>query len=141
MVNNVKRTTNNDDQVGTNGDKLYKQNDVKINLYGFADDHVMKKSLRTTKDNSNKLKTIRDLKTCTSEVKVWMDHNRLKMNKVKTEFIIYGSRQQLKKCVTNNINVTREVVDKTDCIKYLGAWLDATLLLKHHITQKCRIAM
>ena len=63
------------------------------------------------------------------------------MNGEKTEFILYGSRQQPKKCVTNNINVTGEVVDKTDCIKYLGVWLDDTLSLKHHITQKCRTAM
>ena len=101
----------------------------------------MKKSFRITNDNSNELKTIRDLEMCTSEVKVWMDYNRLRMNGEKTEFLIFGSRQQLKKCVTNNINVTGEVVDKTDCIKYLGVWLDATLLLKHHITQKCRTAM
>ena len=70
-----------------------------------------------------------------------MDYNRLKMNGERTEFIIYGLRQQLKKCVTNNINVTGEVVEKMDCIKYLGVWLDATLSLKHHITQKCRTAM
>ena len=37
--------------------------------------------------------------------------------------------------------MTGEEVDKTDCIKYLGVWLDATLSLKHHITQKCRTAM
>ena len=37
--------------------------------------------------------------------------------------------------------MTGEVVDKTDCIKYLGVWLDDTLSLKPHITQKCRTAM
>ena len=37
--------------------------------------------------------------------------------------------------------MTGEVVDKTDCIKYLGVWLDDTLSLKHHITQNCRTAM
>ena len=95
MVHNVNRTTNNDDQVGTNGEKTNNQKDVNINLHGFADDHAMKKSFGITIDNSNEWKTIRDLKTCTSEVKVWMDHNRLRMNGEKTEFIIYGSRQQL----------------------------------------------
>ena len=35
----------------------------------------------------------------------------------------------LKKSVTNNINVTGEVVDRTYCIKYLGVWLDDTLSL------------
>ena len=54
-----------------------------------------------------------------------MDQNRLRMNGDKIEFIIYSSRQQLKKCAINNINVTGEIVDKTDCTKYLGAWLDA----------------
>ena len=89
------------------------QKDVNINLHGFADDHAWwRESFRITNDNSNELKTIRDLKMCISEVKVWMDHNRLRMNGEKTELIIYGSRQQLKECVTNNINVTGEVVDK-----------------------------
>ena len=62
--------TNNDDQVGSNGDKIYKQNDVNISLHDFVDDHAMKKSFRIIKDNSNKLKTIRDLAMCISEVKV-----------------------------------------------------------------------
>ena len=79
----------------------------------------MMKSLRVTNNNSFELKTISDLEECISKVKEWMNHNRLKMNGEKMEFILYGSRQQLKKCVTNNINVTGEVVDKTDCIKYL----------------------
>ena len=32
-------------------------------------------------------------------------------------------------------------MDRTYCIKYLGVWLDDTLSLKHHITQKCKPAM
>ena len=103
--------------------------------------HVMKKSFSITDNNINELKTIRGLEECISKVKEWMNHNRLKMNGEKTEFTLYGSRQQLKKSVTNNINVTGEVVDRTDCIKYLGVWLDDTLSLKHHITQKCKTAM
>ena len=67
-----------------------------MNLHGFVDDHIMKKSFKITNDNSNELKTIRDLDECISQVQVWMNHNRLKMNGEKTEFIIYGSRQQLK---------------------------------------------
>ena len=84
--------------MGTYGEKPNNQKDCYINLHGSADDHAMKKSLRITKHNSNELKTIGDLEKCISEVKVWMDHNRLRMNGEKTEFIIYGSRRQLKKC-------------------------------------------
>ena len=97
ITNNVNRMTNMEDQVGTSGGRSYNQRETIINLHGFADDHVMKKSFRITNDNSDELKTIRDLEECLSQVKVWMNHNRLKMNGEKTEFIIYGSRQQLKK--------------------------------------------
>ena len=109
-----------------------------INQCGFADDHVMKKSFSITDNNSNDLKTISDLEECISKVKEWMKHDRLKMNGEKTEFILYGLRQ-LKKSVTNNINVTGEVVDRTDCIKYLGVWLDDTLSCKHHITLNAKL--
>ena len=61
----------------------------------------MKKSFRITNDNRNELKAIRDLEMCISEVKVWMDHDRLRLNGEKTEFIIYSSRQ-LKKCSKQN---------------------------------------
>ena len=85
-----------DDQVGTSGERSYNQKWAIMNLHGFVDDHIMKKSFKITNDNSNELKTIRDLDECISQVQVWMNHNRLKMNGEKTEFIIYGSRQQLK---------------------------------------------
>ena len=97
VINNVNRTVNMDDQVGTSGERSNNQKETIINLHGFADDHVMKKSFRITNNNSNELKTIRDLEECISQVKVWMNQNRSKMNGEKTEFILYGSRQQLKK--------------------------------------------
>ena len=112
--------------MGTSGERSYNEKEAIINLHGFVDDHVMKKSFKITNENNNELKTIRDLEECILQVNL----NRLKMNGEKTEFVIYVSRQQLKKCVTDNINVTGEVVDKTDCIKYLGVWLDDTLSLK-----------
>ena len=78
IINNVNRTTNVDDQLGTSGERSYNQKETIINLHGFAYDHVMKKSFRITNKNNNELKTIRDLEECTSQVKVWMNHNRLK---------------------------------------------------------------
>ena len=40
-----------------------------------------------------------------SSIKNWMDYNRVKMNDGKTEFIIFGSKVQLAKCITNIINI------------------------------------
>ena len=141
VINNVSRSNNISDQLGISGERPHNKKETIINLQGFADDHIMKKSFSITENNSNELSTVSDLEECTSKVKEWMNHNRLKMNGEKMEFILYGLGQQLKKSVTNNINVTGEVVDRTNCIKYLGVWPDDTLSLKHHITQKCKTGM
>ena len=37
------------------------------------------------------------LESCMSEIRKWMTHNKLKLNDDKTEFIIFSTRQQLKK--------------------------------------------
>ena len=72
---------------------------------------------------------------------MWMDENWLKMNCSKTELILFGSRQQLQKCVTTHINVNGDEVHRSNIMKYLGAWMDEQLTMKQHITNKCRLAM
>jgi hypothetical protein len=63
------------------------------------------------------------------------------MNDSKTEFILLGSRQQLAKCITNQINVNGQCVERTNIIKYLGAWIDQNVSFKRHIVKKCGTAM
>ena len=63
------------------------------------------------------------------------------MNDDKTEFIIFPSRQLAKKINTHILNVNRTIIQKSEVIRYLGAWLDLQLNFKHHITMKCRVAM
>ena len=53
-----------------------------------------------------------------------MNKNRLKMNDSKTEFIVFGSSQQLKKMLISNVNVNSERVNTSDSVKYLGEHLD-----------------
>ena len=59
----------------------------------------------------------------------------------KTEFIMFELRQHLKKCTTNVIHINGEEIPKSDCIKYLGIWIDKMLSFKTHITKKCQVAM
>ena len=63
------------------------------------------------------------------------------MNASKTEFILFGSRQQLNKCITKDIVVCGDKIDVQKHIKYLGAFLDSTLNFKEHVKRKCRTAM
>ena len=73
-------------------------------------------------------------------IRKWMNENRLKMNDSKTEFTIFGTRQQKSKITTSCINVNNIQISKSQCVKYLGAYLDYSLTTKHHITEKCKTA-
>ena len=70
-----------------------------------------------------------------------MDCNRLKMNDGKTEFIMFGSKVQLAKCITKSININGTKVQRSEVIRYLEAWLDQNLTLTEHVNRKCQNAM
>ena len=84
---------------------------------------------------------ISDLESCVHDVDIWMNANRLKMNALKTDFIIFCSRKLLPKINPTSINICQDIVTKSEVVKYLGAWLDQSLTYKFHIKQKCKIAM
>ena len=65
-----------------------------------------------------------DLEKCATDLKLWMDENRLKMNNNKTKFILFGSKLQLDKCKTKTLNVNNTEIGLADKIKYLGILLD-----------------
>ena len=70
-----------------------------------------------------------------------MDTVRLKMNESKTEFMLLGSRQHLKKCTTNSLEVLGENIKKPEVIRYLTGYLDNTLTHKQHIKAKYKSAI
>ena len=45
------------------------------------------------------------------QTKGWMDQMRLKMNFDKTEFIKFGTPQQLKKCTSQSMNVKNQEIE------------------------------
>ena len=111
-----------------------------INLHGYADDHALKKSYPAS-DKEKELDTLMKLGVTLKEIKIWMDQNRMKMNNSKTEYIVFGGCQQLTKCTANTLNANGETTERSQKIKYLGAWLDSELTLKHQVSMKCRSAM
>ena len=55
--------------------------------------------------------------------------------------MMIGSRKQLSKCVTNNITVCNDTVEKSEIIKLLGIWINSNLNLKTNVTKKSQTAM
>ena len=100
-----------------------------IDIHRYADDHALKKSFSAA-SRLDEYDTIQALMDVIKVIKQWMDQNRLKMNDEKTDFIIFGPRQQLAWLVTMDINVNGVIVSKSSYIKYLGADLDERMSLK-----------
>ena len=82
-----------------------------------------------------------ELEKCATDLRVWMNENRLKMKNNKTEFILFRSKPQLDKCKTKTLNVDNTKIELTDKIKYLGVSLDQKLNLEQHMTSKCQTTM
>ena len=59
----------------------------------------------------------------------------------KTEAILFGSKQQIKKCRLTAIEVCGESIPYSESIRYLGVCIGSNLCLHNHIASKCRIAM
>ena len=111
-----------------------------ISISGFADDHSLQKVFRAG-DEMDEQRSVNEIESCLIKVGTWMNKNRRKMKVQKTKLIFLGSRKQLKKCETSDINVIDEKMERTKVTKYLGSWLDENLSFAKHVTMKCKAAM
>ena len=68
-----------------------------------------------------------------------MVENRLKMNQEKTEFIAFGSSHTIEQLQVEAIRVGNDPLEISSHVKYLGVWLDSTLNMKKHISEKCSL--
>ena len=90
-----------------------------VQLFGFADDHILNDTFQAG-DRTLEMNTIVRLENTLTDTKDWMDTVKLKMNLDKTEFIYFGHKQQLNKCLISLIDVTSDIIKHTECIRYLG---------------------
>ena len=106
------------------------------------DDHSIRKPFKPRNSNCNtEPDTIAIMEDSMLEVRRWMNEVRLKLNESKTEFIYFSSRQQLKKCTFDKINIDNETIQRSDTVKYLGGHLDQNLNFKKHVITICKAAM
>ena len=111
-----------------------------MELNGFADDHLVNRSFNSN-DRNDELRTTELLESSVGNTNSCMSSNRLEMNTSKAKFMMIGSRKQLSKCVTNNITVCNDTVEKSEIIRLLGIWIDSNLNLKTNVTKKSQTAM
>ena len=70
---------------------------------------------------------------CVEEIKNWMARNMLKLNEEKTEFIIFGTHQQLKKIQNITIRIGNTNITPVDHVRNLGFTMDMFCKNNWHI--------
>ena len=76
-----------------------------------------------------------------TSIKDWMDSMHLKLNTDKMEFIIVGSKHQLRKLDESPLDANGDLIHESEVVRYLGGHLDANLIFETHIKSKVWTAM
>ena len=111
-----------------------------IAIHAYADNHALKKEFNSSVP-LDEVEAAELLSRCLDDVRSGMNSCHLKMNTDKTEAIMFGSKQQIRKCSLDAIKVCGDSIPYSQLIKYLGVCIDGNLSLDNHIAAKCRIAM
>ena len=74
---------------------------------------------------------------CIEDIRDWMLNDKLKLNDVKTEFIIIGTSQQLAKVSINTLRVGAVTVTPVSSTRNLDSWFDSKLTMAIHILKTC----
>lgn len=122
-------------KIGPFGFKLYtkpltsiaKKHNIQIHLY--ADDT----QLYTSFDPNHSTEAMQRMEACIMEIKLWMANNFLKLNDSKTEFIVFGSNNDVQKVTEWTVSVGNAEVLPSTTVRNIGAMMDSTLTMKSHI--------
>ena len=105
-------------------------------VHAYVDDTHLYISFKPD-SSAEQSKALTALENCIDDIKRWMLTDKLKLNDDKTEFIIIGTRQQLKKVTFNTFRVGNTQVTSLSQAKNLGSWFDAQMNLNTHVTKCC----
>ena len=68
-----------------------------------------------------------------NRISSWMKENKLFLNISKTEYVIYGSHQRLKREDSLSLSCNGSSLTKSESFKYLGVGIDQHLSFNNHI--------
>jgi len=109
-----------------------------INLHLYADDTQLYIACDPTAEAIEA--ALEKLEACISDIRIWMAQNYLKLNDDKTEFLILGAPNQLKKIKKQKLHIGESYIETTDFARNIGAIFDSNLLMEKHVDSVCKAA-
>ena len=117
--------------------KIIRDNNLLSHFYG--DDTQIYIAVKPHQEDIDA--AVETIEQCVTEIRSWMKTNSLKLNDSKTEVIVYGSSQQLKKVTLQSLRVGDCVVRVTDSVRNLDVQFDAERTMESRVTAVCRSAI
>ena len=71
---------------------------------------------------------------CLFDINNWMTENKLKLNSVKTEALVLGTKQKLASLTATDLRLADASIPFSPSVKSLGVYLDSTLSMQPHIS-------
>ena len=102
-----------------------------LSYHSYADDTQIYMTFKPT-DINFKI-TADKIQNCISEVVSWMEQNFLKLNKDKTELIVFTSKHRQELCNTLNIKIGNNLAVPKPYVKNLCVTLDNALSMEAHV--------
>ena len=108
-----------------------------VRVGGYADDHQLYISYNPG-NNDSECDAIDRIEKCIIDVRSWMLAHRLKINDSKTELMLIGTSQQLKKVNIRNVTVGQTVIAPATSIRNLGVLFDSHMNMTDHVNAVCK---
>ena len=88
-------------------------------------------------DNDALDAAIEKIKACLAEVDLWMTVNKLKLNKDKTEFLIFFSKHSPSP-YSPVIHLESEIIHPSSVVRNIGVLFDSSMSMAKHINKCCK---
>jgi hypothetical protein len=108
-------------------------------VHAYADDSQLYISFNPNSINDQEA-AILAIQQCIDELHLWMTRDKLMFNDGKTEIVLVGTSQQLKKVEINTMKICNAEITPVDVVRDLGVWLDSRLRMDTHVTKICSAA-
>ena len=103
-----------------------------VDFHSYADDYQLYVSFNPKLPGAAET-ALHKLQHCISDIKTWMNKNKLKLNNDKTEFFIAGTYQSLNKLPKLQLSIGESVIEPTSNIRNLGIIFDSNMTMGKQI--------